>query len=173
MEASFDFENGGRIFADGLISSSVGYDGPTNRESRPGRGRRSGDDQAANFHGRSRESLYSSARQALSKKVTMMEPHLPIFLSSLHQTNTPAITTIDGNRNWLMARTQLIVRGQGDAAVFLLFGPDRDQVFVGREPVDRIQRQVAVSVEIEETVRQPGELPTTTKRPWEFGLPVL
>src|SRR5579871_1179317 len=58
------------------------------------------------------------------------------------------------------AHHQELRRGQADAPVFLILGTDRDQVFVGSEPVDYVLGQVDIAVahHLYERVRGPARV---------------
>src|SRR5262245_28555804 len=45
--------------------------------------------------------------------------------------------------------------GERETAIFRLFGPDRDQILIGAEPIHGIEEEIAISVEAENVVGDP------------------
>src|SRR5215469_18957467 len=43
-----------------------------------------------------------------------------------------------------------------NTTVFVVLGPDRNQVFIGGQPVQRIQSEITIAIEIDERVSRPG-----------------
>src|SRR5579883_3034390 len=91
-----------------------------------------------------------------------------------HHTPIPAMTTIPGNRNWLVARTQfncdrVIVMRRSSRSLGRMeikSSSEASQLMV-------FKARSLLPLKLMNPLLSQEELPTTTNRPWEFSLPVL
>src|SRR5258708_5084816 len=92
----------------------------------------------------------------------------------LHQTETPAKTTISGSKNWLVSLTQFICalvsvmrRSSGSLGRMEIKSSSEESQFMALSARSRLPLKL-----MKELAAQ-AELPITTKRPCEFSFPVL
>src|SRR5713101_4346691 len=99
---------------------------------------------------------------------------LGVYYLLRHQTETPAKTTISGNKNWLVRRTQFICarvmvmrRSSGSLGRMEIKSSSEESQFMA------FRAKSELPLKLMKELAAQAELPMTTKRPWEFSLPVL
>src|SRR6267378_1421263 len=98
---------------------------------------------------------------------------LPAYLLR-HQTDTPANNSAPGNRNWLLSRTQLnCARVMVTLRFSCSFGRMEIRSSSEESQFSAFSARSPLPLKVMNELAGHAELPTTTKRPSEFSLPVL